>query len=214
MTEMAGIVEAVGAVHGRAVFGRRVRVLVEAIERLLPREVESLADVGCGDGSIGAALIARRGGLRYEGFELMARPAARVPVTTFDGRTLPLPDRAVDAVLFVDVLHHASDPGALLSEAARVSRRWVLVKDHLADRLGARPTLAFMDWVGNRPHGVAMRGEYWTRSRWDEAWRAAGLTPVASVHRLGLYPAPAAPLFEWGLHHLTLLERSVGSAGG
>jgi SAM-dependent methyltransferase len=199
------LVEAVGAAHSQLIFGRRVRALVGGIDALLPREVKSLADVGCGDGSIGTALVERRPGLEYRGFDVMARPNGRVAVEVFDGLSLPLADRSVDAVMFVDVLHHASDPGALLAEARRVTRGCVIVKDHLADRPGAAATLSLMDWVGNRPHGVTMTWDYWSSSQWDAAWRAAGLRPVRSERSLGLYAPPLRPLFEWGLHHLTLL---------
>jgi SAM-dependent methyltransferase len=196
---------ALGAAHSRLVFGRRVRALVEGIDAMLPRDVASLVDVGCGDGSIGAAILARRPGLTYRGLDVMARATGTVAVEVFDGRVLPLPDRSVDAVMFVDVLHHAEDPGALLAEARRVARRCVIVKDHLADRPLATTVLSLMDWVGNRPHGVTMTWEYWGHRRWGEAWRAAGLRPARVEHRLGLYAPPLRPLFEWGLHHLTLL---------
>lgn len=40
-----------------------------------------------------------------------------------DGGRIPCPDRAFDAVLCCDVLHHAADPARLFAEAARVLRR-------------------------------------------------------------------------------------------
>ncbi|HET8540972.1 MAG TPA: class I SAM-dependent methyltransferase [Anaeromyxobacter sp.] len=192
--------------HGRLVFSRRVRALARALDELLPRDSASVLDVGCGDGSVGDAVRRLRPGIAWQGAEAYPRPGCRVPVLAFDGRTLPLPDASVDHVVFVDVLHHAADPMALLREARRVARRGVIVKDHLRDRPLARPVLAFMDWVGNRAHGVPMTYAFWSSDEWARAWAAAGLRPVRRAERLGLYPAPARPLFEWGLHHLTLLE--------
>jgi SAM-dependent methyltransferase len=205
---VTALIDAVGGAHARLVFGRRVRALVAAIDGLLPADVASVADVGCGDCSIGAGLLAARPALEYVGFDIMARPAGRLPVRIFDGRSLPLPDRSVDAVIFVDVLHHAADPAALLAEARRVARKCVVVKDHLADRPGAGAVLSLMDWVGNRPHGVSMTWNYWSTRQWEEAWRAAGLRPVRRVTKLGLYAPALRPAFEWGLHHLTLLSPS------
>ena len=141
--------------HEGAVYPRRVRVLGERIADLLPREAGVL-DVGCGDGSVARALLARRPDVRVEGIDVLVRPDAAIPVMHFDGRTIPHEDGSFDAAVVVDVLHHADDPDALLRETVRVARRCVVVKDHLTDGFLAEPTLRFMDSVGNRRHGVAL----------------------------------------------------------
>ena len=56
--------------------------------------------------------------------------------------------------MIVDVLHHCNDPVSVLKECARVSKRWVLIKDHVSDSVYDEKILKFMDWVGNRAHGV------------------------------------------------------------
>jgi SAM-dependent methyltransferase len=40
----------------------------------------------------------------------------------FDGRTIALPDASVDRILCFDAFHHATDPGAMLAEFARILR--------------------------------------------------------------------------------------------
>ena len=60
---------------------------------------------------------------------MLVRPETHVPVTPFDGEHLPFADGSFDAVILVDVLHHASDPLALMREALRVSRGLLVVKD-------------------------------------------------------------------------------------
>jgi SAM-dependent methyltransferase len=129
-------------------------------------------------------------------------------VRPFDGQTLPAPDCSYDAVLLVDVLHHAADPRQLLREARRVARRTVVVKDHLREGLLAGPVLRFMDWVGNAHHGVALRYCYWTEAQWRTVLHEVGLVPGEVRRQLGLYPWPACLLFERGLHFLAGLERS------
>lgn len=194
---------AVDRLHG-GVFRRRVRVLADAVAPLLPPRARAL-DVGCGDGALALAVMARRPDVAVTGIDVLVRPGTHVPVQAFDGRHIPADTGSVDAVLFVDVLHHAADPAALLREAARVSRGVVIIKDHLADRPLAEPTLRLMDWVGNARHGVRLPYAYWRRAAWGAAFAAAGLRPLAWEEDVPLYPAPLAPLFGRGLHFVAAL---------
>jgi SAM-dependent methyltransferase len=195
-----------GKIHGRLVHRRRVRVIADVLARWLP-EQGLVIDVGCGDGLVAAQIHARRPGLRIEGYDVLARADAAIPVHRFDGRRLPLADRAVDAVLLVDVLHHCESPGEMLKEAMRVSRGTVLVKDHRLSHPGARALLTAMDWVGNRPHGVVLPYNYWDEKAWREAWAELGLHPSRYQAHLGLYPFPFSLLLDSGLHFAAALER-------
>jgi ubiquinone/menaquinone biosynthesis C-methylase UbiE len=47
----------------------------------------------------------------------------------FDGKALPFGDHTFDVALLIHVLHHATDPERLFSEASRVARRIVVVED-------------------------------------------------------------------------------------
>ncbi len=189
--------------HGRVVHRRRVRVLAGAIAPLMEPGWH-VVDVGCGDGALGD-LIARQSALRVEGLEVSVRPDTAIPTQAFDGRRLPLADGAVDAVMLIDVLHHADDPAALLAEARRAARRAVIVKDHRLARPLAATVLRFMDWVGNRPHEVPLPGRYLTEAQWRDTWRRLGLKVDHYRPHLGLYPAGARWLFETRLHFLARL---------
>lgn len=199
-----GGLAAVGAAHGALVFGRRVRVLSRAIAPLLPPG--RLVDVGCGSGEIAAAVAALRPDVAPEGFDVLLREGCAVPSRAFDGRRLPLGDGAADAALLVDVLHHADDAAALLAECARVAPV-VVVKDHLSRSALDERTLAFMDWVGNRPHGVVLPYRYFSPASWERAVATAGLAEASRSAVPGLYPFPFSALFGRGLHFVARLER-------
>jgi SAM-dependent methyltransferase len=184
--------------------GRRLRRISEALAPYFARDAWVL-DVGCGDGRLAARLKERRPDIAIEGVEVKPRPGTRIPVTAFDGVRLPFPDDAFDAVLAVDVLHHAADPEALLAECARVASH-VVLKDHLEDPWLARPTLRFMDWVGNRRHGVAVPGDYWTRRRWEDAFARVGLE-ADEFRAVTLFPPPLTWVFDRGLHFAASLRR-------
>jgi SAM-dependent methyltransferase len=194
------------AVHNSAVFNRRVRVLSQHLARVVPTGGRVL-DFGCGDGSIARALMRLRPELEIEGVDVLIRPETHIPATKFDGNVLPFEDASFDYVTIVDVLHHTDDPVAVLTEASRVARKGVVIKDHLLQGLGARQTLRLMDWVGNRGHDVVLPYNYLSRSRWDAAFRRASLKVITWTEKLGLYPAPASLLFDRHFHFIALLSR-------
>ena len=190
--------------HDRFVFQRRVRVLGTALADLLDDGARVL-DIGCGDGFIDKQIGKARPDLTISGIDVLLRPDTHIPVELFDGTTIPYGDASVDVVMFVDVLHHTDDPEVLLREARRVARRAIVLKDHTRDGLLAGPTLRFMDWVGNAPHGVALPYNYWPERRWREAFERLGLSPATWRGALGLYPPPASWLFDRSLHFIARL---------
>ena len=199
-----------GAVHEKVVFNRRVSVLTQSLGALIPAE-STVLDVGTGDGQIAEGMAAVQSGVRVEGIDIMKRPTTRIPVTLFDGTTIPFADKSFDVVTFVDVLHHTDDAAVLLKEAARVARRAVILKDHLSENAVDHTTLKLMDWVGNAPHGVVLPYNYLSRARWEEIFDAAGLSIDRFETAVPLYPWPASAVFGRGLHFVARLTPRSGS---
>lgn len=163
-------------------------------------------DVGCGDGAVAAALMARRQDVSVAGIDVLPRKNSLIQVGLFDGRTIPAANHQYDVVMFVDVLHHVDDPAVLLGEGARVAARAVVIKDHFRDGVLAGQTLRFMDRVGNTRFGVALPGRYLSRAEWGQLWNDTGLYLEHIQTQLGLYPAPLSWLFERSLHFVARLR--------
>jgi SAM-dependent methyltransferase len=117
--------------------GAHVRTLLARAE-LAPA---TIAEIGCGDGS----LLVELGRIAtVDGFELSANAAGyardrRVArrVEAFDGENVPAAGDAYDLAVLSHVLEHVPDPLPLLKEAARVARH-VIVEVPLEDNRSAR----------------------------------------------------------------------------
>ena len=192
-------------IHQTYVHHRRVRVLSERVSELIPYPARVL-DVGCGDGLLASHLSAIRPDIHVHGVDVLIHDRTFVPVTRYDGQTLPYSDDSFDVVTLIDVLHHTTDPVSHLAEAKRVARRAIVVKDHLREGFLAGRTLRLMDRVGNERFGVSLPFNYWERSRWWARFKQLGLVVEAYTERLGLYPWPASLLFGRSLHFATRLS--------
>ena len=168
----------------------------------------SVLDIGCGDGTIASLIMNHNPTVKIEGIEFAPRPCCRIICKPFDGTSIPHATGSFDVCMFVDVLHHTHQMETLLFEACRVSRRYVLIKDHLADNWLDFKILQFMDWVGNRPHGVVLPYNYQTRNQWSWYSSKSGLKTIARQDKVKLYPFPFSVLFGRKLHFIELLEKT------
>jgi SAM-dependent methyltransferase len=191
-------------VHGKAVFDRRIEVLTRTLADFIPANARVL-DIGCGSGMLAKRIMVLRPDVTIEGIDVLVRPGTEIPVTEFDGDTIPWPDGHFDIALFVDVLHHTEAPARLLAEAKRVSKGGIVIKDHFREGVLADATLRFMDWVGNAQHGVVLPYNYLSDPEWRSIWSRLGLKVERLTDKVGLYPAPFSWLFDRRLHFVARL---------
>ena len=148
---------------------RRIRPYLPAGHRIL--------DVGSGKGGISRLL--RRWG--YDTVPLDVSDYSNfddVRPILYDGRRLPFPDDSFGVVLLITVLHHIPDPDVILAEAARVSRRRIIVLEDTYYAIRKRRLLQLMDSIVNcefRGHPHTNR----TRREWRNAFARLGLLVVA-----------------------------------
>jgi SAM-dependent methyltransferase len=191
-------------VHDVYIKRRRVRALAASIAASLPPNA-SVLDVGCGDGSLAEEIARQRGDVRIRGLEVSPRGNPRIPVSLFDGVSLPLPDSSTDVVLFADVLHHTHHAESLLRDACRVARAAIIIKDHSTEGVLAFQTLRFMDRVGNARFGVSLPHLYLNWTEWQRMFERLGVSVISVNRRIGLYPWPLNIVFERSLHFVARL---------
>ena len=174
--------DALGRFYGKTTAYPYYRLqLTEYISRLLPATGSCrVVDVGAGDGYLGAAMQTFRPDTAVVGVETQVREITHsgFHLVVFDGRRLPFPDGAFDLALLSNVLHHADDQPALLAEVCRVTRRRVIIKDHLCRSALDRWKLAALDVLGNWRFGADTRGDYLSPAEWALMFAAL---PGASV---------------------------------
>lgn len=177
------------AMH-KPVYAARLRELVRLILPHL-RAGDRALDVGCGNGTLAAALLdARRGpdDLIVEGLERFKRGGEPIAVHAYDGATMPFDDASYDAVILADVLHHEENPDRLLRECLRVSRRIVIIKDHQVKGPLAHTRISLIDWAANAPYGVKCLYRYHTPSEWRALPARFGAAIEKEYPSIQLYP--------------------------
>jgi SAM-dependent methyltransferase len=102
-----------------------------ATARMIPADVRSLADIGCGNGIFGNYLKDERPDLKLLSVDRSEAALAYVQTDKLQAEIdkLPLPDGSFDCVTCLQVLEHIPNPDykASLSELARVSKKYLLI---------------------------------------------------------------------------------------
>lgn len=193
--------------HRRLVANNRTSRLARVLAELVDRDRGQIGlDIGCGDGALSNQIELLAPNVRLTGTDVLARPDALIPVIEYNGTRLSFPDKSFDFCMLVDVLHHTPEARIVLKEACRVTRQFVLIKDHYCENHFDRLTLRFMDWVGNRAYGVALPYNYLSKAQWRSSFQACNLTALHINEHLSLYGWPGSMLFERGLHFVAKLR--------
>jgi SAM-dependent methyltransferase len=164
--------------------------------------IETSLDFGGGDGWFAMSL--QQAGLvkKVTPIDVQARPNTHVPVTLYDGKTIPFEDRSFDLVTSTDVLHHCPDPKAALAEAVRCSRRFFLLKDHTYRHFPGKLALAVLDELGNRKFGIPSLYLYQKRWEWSGVLEDAGFVQRQLIHPAQCHTGPLG----WTTNHLQFIS--------
>jgi len=190
-------------IHKKFVYNRRMDILSSYFANYLTAG-SSVLDVGCGDGKI-SKLIMEKANVTIEGIDVLVRDQTYIPVKAFDGMEIPFADNVFDFAIIVDVLHHTHDPLQLLKETKRVTRRNIIIKDHLMNGFLAASTLKFMDYVGNAHYNVHLPYNYLKEDEWLKMFKNLSLSVSQWKDRLNLYPMPWSLIFDRKLHFIAEL---------
>jgi ubiquinone/menaquinone biosynthesis C-methylase UbiE len=188
-------------IHAKLIMSRRIDVLATVISELIP-DNSTVLDIGCGSGEIANKIQQIRPDINISGIDVYVRDTTSISVKEFDGKQIPFESNSIDYCIFVDVLHHTDNIQQLVSEAFRVCKKGVIIKDHIYHSRTGYQILKFMDWVGNKPHNVVLTYNYQTKKQWLDILD----TLQGNIHIISddirLYNPPLNVFFSRGLHIL------------
>jgi len=112
---------------------------------------KKILSVGCGDGSV-ECLIKQNKKIEIQGLEVTNYKKSKIPVK-FYKKKFPFKNKEFDMTSFVYSLHHAKSKDELkqiMKEAIRVSKKNILVLDHIYDNFLDKFFLKLYDYFINK----------------------------------------------------------------
>ena len=123
-------------------YGNSIRI--KTTEEIIPSDVNTLADIGCGNGVFGKYLVAKRPQLRIMGIDRSEKALSYVTTEKKIGDVtdIPLQDRSFDCVTCLQVLEHipVNHYNKALSELTRVSSKFVVISVPYREKLEGNAT--------------------------------------------------------------------------
>jgi len=110
------------------------------------RQGDSILDVGCGTGYL-SKYLKEIYAVEPIGVDVKDFREHPIAFRTFEGTSIPFPERTFDHVLISYALHHVQDPRTLIQECRRVARRTIIVFEDLPDHLFGRLMLFLHIWI-------------------------------------------------------------------
>lgn len=141
-------------------------------------DATTILDVGTGDGHL-ARHLTQVSDAKFLGLDVCPQPKTFIDVCHYDGHTFPFENNTFDCVLMVDMLHHADNIPRLVSEASRVAKHFILIKDHFWKTRLDWLTLKFADYIGNIPYNVPLPYNYLRLEEWRELFEQHALETVS-----------------------------------
>ncbi|OHA67284.1 MAG: hypothetical protein A3C82_00275 [Candidatus Wildermuthbacteria bacterium RIFCSPHIGHO2_02_FULL_47_12] len=111
---------------------------------------DQVLDIGAGGGWIGKRLSDSMGA-KVTLLDVADMNRTNLELKVYDGKNIPFPNASFDTCLLVFVLHHCEDPMRVLAEAARVSRRRLVIFEDTFRNPVEKFLAGLNDWIANSP---------------------------------------------------------------
>lgn len=197
--------------HYRFFSKPRLSILSTALSKFIPTLQDlTILDIGCGTGDVAHEIFLLKPHIQFSGIDVLERvnrdTEKWLNYQTYNGNNIPYPDKFFSASMLIDVLHHTDDQKILLAEAKRVTKDFILIKDHIYSSKLDFFLLKFMDWIGNRSYNVHLPYNYFSKGQWEILFENLNLNVEERFDHLKLYKAPISWVFTKKLHFIVKLK--------
>ena len=190
---------------------RRAKRIFSNLLELLPPPLDRpirILDIGSGSGLIASYIQNKRPDIIITGCDINLRTDSIIVINLCQQDSLPYKSGSFDGALLIDSLHHNKNPQLLLKEAKRVSKEFIIIKDHLLQGRFSGTILKYMDRIGNLRYNVPLPYTYWTEKKWLEVFNSLALKVTAFKRSLKLYPWPLTYAGDKSFHFIAKLKLS------
>lgn len=120
---------------------------------------------------------------------------------------IDIPSNSVESVMLIDTLRHTENPDAVLKEAIRVSRRYIILKDTLYYGAVSYLILRLMDKFKDKALKTDSAHWYLNFEDWKHLYRDNDLRIIYQRRAMELHDNFLKKLIHFNLHFLLVLEK-------
>ena len=150
------------------------KMIVIELSKLIDKDAEVL-DFGCDDGGLSYELLSLRPDISIRGVDIQSHRNELIEKVIYDGTRLPFKDNSFDCVFCSDVLHHCPDLRFSLEEIKRVSKKSIIIKDHIYTSSFMLFWISLADWCFNVQFDINCHFNFNTKIGWYELFHELDL---------------------------------------
>ena len=139
---------------------------------------KSVLDIGAAEGWTGEMIRSDDPGRQVQLLDVDDFNQTDLPLTVYDGQTIPFNDKSFDTSCLCLILHHCDDPDRVLSEAMRVTRKRLIITESVYHYKIGRALLYIADNIVNglRTHSQMAKALHFRKSdEWERRFLEMGL---------------------------------------
>jgi ubiquinone/menaquinone biosynthesis C-methylase UbiE len=158
-------------------FPNRLNYLTKELTPFL-KGFKKVLDLGPSSGILAYQISKKLPKTSFVGVDTHLQPKRYIKVIKYDGKKIPFPDNSFDCVMIIDMLHHDTRHEEVIREAKRVSKKYILIKDHYYENYLDFLVLKIADYIGNKPYNVNLPYAFLKLSEWDRIIKKLKLKTV------------------------------------